>query len=164
MTEYERHELSYAFPALTRDSGLNVLVDSIQAHGYLEDKPIVLFEDRILDGWNRYQASKIVGVEPTYREFEGTPEHARLFILTENAARRQMTKAQHAYAFVGMQSWLPENLQQTPKQISAATGASLGTVTKAFKAWDQSPERAQQVGGRSTGQRRPSGRCGNSGG
>ena len=93
------------------------------------------------------QAAKIVGVEPTYREFEGTPEHARRFILPYHRERCPTANDQGSAClrFRRHESWLPANLRADTQTKSAATGASLGTVTKAFKAWDQSPERAQQV-------------------
>jgi ParB-like chromosome segregation protein Spo0J len=52
------------------------LESSMRAVGFLAECPIILYEGKILDGWHRYQASRIVGVMPHFSVFTGTKEQA----------------------------------------------------------------------------------------
>jgi ParB-like chromosome segregation protein Spo0J len=72
------------------DDELQNLTDDIRAHGLLD--PIVLFEQRILDGRNRAAACSSAGVAPGYVEFEGTREEALVFVVSHNLKRRHLTK------------------------------------------------------------------------
>jgi ParB-like chromosome segregation protein Spo0J len=69
---------------------LQSLADDIRAHGLLD--PIVLFENRILDGRNRASACENAGLAPRYVEFEGTREDALMFVVSHNLKRRHLTK------------------------------------------------------------------------
>jgi hypothetical protein len=69
---------------------LQSLADDIRAHGLLD--PIVLFENRILDGRNRAAACESAGLTPRYVEFEGTREEALMFVVSHNLKRRHLTK------------------------------------------------------------------------
>ncbi len=99
--EYEAHELSLAFPDMPADQFRRFVAD-IKANGL--NNPIVLFEGKILDGRHRYRACREVGVTPMFREFqEGNPDEAShgdpvAYVQSENAARRQLTESQLAYA------------------------------------------------------------------
>ena len=57
----EFHPLANAFPLL-EGAEFDELVASIRARGQLEK--IIVFEDPILDGRNRYRACLVAGVEP----------------------------------------------------------------------------------------------------
>jgi ParB-like chromosome segregation protein Spo0J len=76
-------------PSADKDE-LQSLADDIRAHGLLD--PIVLFENRILDGRNRAAACEGAGVAPRYVEFEGTREEALMFVVSHNLKRRHLTK------------------------------------------------------------------------
>ena len=69
---------------------LESLIDDIRAHGLLD--PIVLFEQRILDGRNRAAACEAAGVAPRYVEFHGAREEALMFVVSHNLKRRHLTK------------------------------------------------------------------------
>ena len=69
---------------------LQSLADDIRAHGLLD--PIVLFENRILDGRNRAAACESASLTPRYVEFEGTREEALMFVVSHNLKRRHLTK------------------------------------------------------------------------
>lgn len=145
MESYERHEMSFGYDALTMETGLGVLVDSMREHGFDKETPIVLFEGAILDGWNRYQAAQIAGVEPEFIEFEGDETDAVYFVIRHNSARRHMTIIQQAYAMRRIEVLLPQNKQRTPAQVAALTGASLAQVKKGFLMFDEDPELAEKV-------------------
>jgi hypothetical protein len=60
-------------------------------------QPIGLYEDKILDGRNRYKAAKEVGykfTEADFREFVGTLEQAEAYVWSANYSRRNLTTAQ----------------------------------------------------------------------
>ena len=69
---------------------LQGLADDIRAHGLFD--PIVLFENRILDGRNRAAACESAGLTPRYVEFKGTREEALMFVVSHNLKRRHLTK------------------------------------------------------------------------
>jgi len=66
---------------------LDALVADIKSHGLQE--PIVLFEDMILDGWNRYRACKQLRIEPTTTVFNG-PGSPLDYAVSMNMERRHL--------------------------------------------------------------------------
>jgi hypothetical protein len=72
----ESHPLANLFPLL-EGSEFEELVADIKANGLVE--PIVMFEDKILDGRNRYRACLAAGVEPAFRPFMGDDPPAKKF-------------------------------------------------------------------------------------
>lgn len=91
----EFHEFAACYPLLEGDS-LDSLAESIRKHGLME--PIVLFQGKVLDGRNRMTCCTIAGVEPRFREFEGTDEEALQYVCCVNTDRRHLTKSQLAMA------------------------------------------------------------------
>jgi ParB-like chromosome segregation protein Spo0J len=83
------HPICLLMPSADEDE-LQSLTEDIRAHGLLD--PIVLFENRILDGRNRAAACESAGREPRYVEFEGTREEALMFVVSHNLKRRHLTK------------------------------------------------------------------------
>ena len=91
---YVAHELADLLPMIDGVNFENLKVD-IAKNGILE--PILLFEDRILDGRNRYRAGKAVGhsfAAANFRMFDGTYAEAEAYVFSTNFLRRQMTNAQ----------------------------------------------------------------------
>ena len=123
------------------------LTESMEAHGYLEDHPIILYEGRILDGGHRYKAANETGVTPTYRDFKGTEAQALAFILASNTHRRHLTSRQIAQTLVNAESLKPERKRATTKQLAAAAGVSEQTVREAQKLTEKDPPGAVAVAG-----------------
>ena len=98
---YEPHELSMAFPDMPLDQ-FQRLAKDIKANGL--NHPIVLLEGKILDGRHRYKACREYGIAPRFREFhEGDADEfchgdPVAYVQSENAARRQLSESQLAYA------------------------------------------------------------------
>jgi ParB-like chromosome segregation protein Spo0J len=64
---YEQHPLAEMFPLL-KDAEFDDLVEDIRKHGLRE--PIILFEQKVIDGRNRERACIKAGVESRYCPME----------------------------------------------------------------------------------------------
>lgn len=90
VVEKEFHELANIFP-LMNDAELNNLAEDIKKNGLIE--PIVLLNDKILDGRNRYIACKKINYEPSFKQFQNHIE-ALDYVLSGNLYRRHLNTAQ----------------------------------------------------------------------
>jgi N6-adenosine-specific RNA methylase IME4 len=66
------------------------LVASIKTHGYDPRHPILLFENAILDGRNRYLAARKAGVKPVFIQWQANGLDPFAFAWQENAVRRHL--------------------------------------------------------------------------
>src|ERR1700676_387730 len=82
------HPIAEPFPLMDADE-LRKLADNIKANGLRE--PIITFEEKILDGNNRFEACKIAGVEPQFEEYEGDDPVA--YVISHNLTRRHLSVA-----------------------------------------------------------------------
>lgn len=89
----EFHEIAEIFPAMLAEN-LKTLTADIKKNGLKET--IWLFEDKILDGRNRYLACKSAGVVPKYCTFEGSAEEALSHVWSLNFERRHLNAGQTA--------------------------------------------------------------------
>lgn len=87
------HPLADIFP-LIDGAEFDALRADIAAHGVRE--PVVLFEGAILDGRNRYRASRAAGVDCPLTEYRGADPAA--FVVSLNIHRRHLTESQRAMA------------------------------------------------------------------
>jgi len=89
---YMAHEVAEWFPLLG-DAELRELATSIQREGQIE--AIVVWNDVLLDGRNRWRACELAGVEPRVvaREFADETACGR-WIVAVNVARRHLTYSQ----------------------------------------------------------------------
>jgi hypothetical protein len=85
------HPLTEIFPVLEGPE-FDALVSDIAKHGQIE--PIVLFEDKILDGRNRFRACAVAGVVPRFEPYQGD-DPLRL-VLSRNVRRRHLDESQRA--------------------------------------------------------------------
>lgn len=92
MTErLEFHELANIFPMLSGKEAEALALD-ISEHGQLE--PIAIFDGKILDGRNRYNACLSAGVVPQFQEYVGSDPVA--FVISANLKRRHLDESQRA--------------------------------------------------------------------
>ena len=87
----EKHPFNI-FPEMTAEEREEVRSD-IQMHGYDERYPVILYQDKVLDGWNRQQICEELCVLPKYEEFNGSDLEAMDFIWRSNK-RRNLTSSQ----------------------------------------------------------------------
>jgi ParB-like chromosome segregation protein Spo0J len=125
--ERQAHEYADKFPMLAEPE-LKELADDIKKNGLLE--PIRIYQDKILDGRNRYAACKLAGVTPRLVIFSGTDEEAMAFVVSENLSRRHLNESQRAMIaadFATMKVGRQRQLQEKPERTDTA---SLNTQEK----------------------------------
>ena len=90
---YPKHRLNI-FPRMN-DEDFARLISDIEANGFDPTQSIYLYENAILDGWNRDQACQELGITPRYEDFVGNDMDAINFVLRTNK-RRNITSSQWA--------------------------------------------------------------------
>jgi hypothetical protein len=94
--DFQYHPTTVLFPMLDADE-LGKLAEDIKQNGLLE--AIVLYEGMILDGRNRYEACRSVGVKPRFTELPelipGTASPVQ-YVVSANLHRRHLTTSQRA--------------------------------------------------------------------
>ena len=139
---YERHELSAAWPDYTEEEFTD-LVEDVRVHGILN--PIIVYEDKILDGWHRYRAALAVpGTSLPILEFEIEPDlefrDPRDYVISMNANRRMLDVSQRAIAVAavrerlspGNPDWSGEH-GMTMDEIAGEANASVRTMQNAYR-------------------------------
>ncbi len=91
MNELTYHEIANIFPMMSQPE-LLALADDIKQTG-LQNK-IILYEGKILDGRNRYEACRMVGVDPDFEQYEGNDPLRNIISL--NLRRRHLDESQRA--------------------------------------------------------------------
>jgi len=89
----EKHRFNI-FPEMSKEE-FGVLKNDILTNGYDQAQPIVIFEGDILDGWNRYHACEVLGIEAPTRNFKGGFIAAIEFVMRSNK-RRNLSSGQWA--------------------------------------------------------------------
>jgi N6-adenosine-specific RNA methylase IME4 len=97
---YEAHELANIFPLIEGDE-FDKLVDDIKTNGLLN--PIVLYEGKILDGRNRFNACLEAGIQPLFVEYDGDEPDA--YVIALNVRRRHLKQQQIDQYLVEFQDW-----------------------------------------------------------
>lgn len=89
------HEIADVFPMMN-SSQMAELVDDIRANGLRH--PVLVFEDKVLDGRNRYKACGLAGVAVTTIEYTGDWDAAVKLVASENIHRRHLSNNERAFA------------------------------------------------------------------
>jgi len=109
---YKKHEYNI-YPELTGEQYDN-LKKSIQA-GYDDSFPIIIFENKILDGWNRYLICKELNIEPVFKEFEGNELDAVMYVIKSNV-RRDLEPSVRAALIVDMEELVSKLEEEARKR------------------------------------------------
>lgn len=151
---YELHPLCTLFPRVT-GAEFDALVQDIRANGLRQ--PIVLHNDMILDGGNRYRACLEAGVQPHFEHYEG--ESIVAFVLSANLHRRHLSAGQQAAIVASAQDWAKAQGRggdrksdqsailhfDSVQKRAAEAGASVRTQKMADKVVKESPELGKKV-------------------
>lgn len=89
--EYELHELCKIFPPMPDDQFAS-LVDDIRENGLRN--PIVIFENKVLDGRHRYRACLELNRQPVSVIYDGSDPLG--FVISHNLNRRHLDESQRA--------------------------------------------------------------------
>jgi ParB-like chromosome segregation protein Spo0J len=116
----EPHPLAALFPPIPDDE-LQALADDIRQHGQRE--PVLTFEGKILDGWNRVRACRLINRKPWGMEFDPasaktTPEQ---LVISANLRRRHLSGSQMAAIVVELSEQIErEGRSRTTRDAWAA--------------------------------------------
>ena len=91
--KHQKHSLNI-FPEMGAED-FNRLKCDLESNGYDASQPIWLFHGEIIDGWNRQRACSELGLQPVYKDFDGTEMEAIEFVMRTNK-RRNLTSSQWA--------------------------------------------------------------------
>ena len=125
--KYEKHKYNI-FPEMQSDD-YNRLRDDIRANGYDEKQPIYLYNGAVLDGWNRYTACTQLGIQPTYKEFEGNYIEAINFVMRTNK-RRNLNSTQWACIAVEADDIIEVLKEETEKERRAKQAETQSVTMK----------------------------------
>jgi ParB-like chromosome segregation protein Spo0J len=132
---YEFHPFADLFPMLDKDSvGFKALIEDIKANR--QHEPVLLYEGKILDGRNRYNACQHLGKDVLTRDYTGSDPIG--FVLSINLHRRHLNTSQRAMVAAKL-----ANLKDGANQHSE--GTSIEVASKLLNVGRASIERARQV-------------------
>lgn len=108
----KKHEYNI-FPEMLPED-YNRLKSDISNNGYDLKYPIWLYEDKILDGWNRQRVCNELKVQPIYKDFQGSDIDAINFVMRTNK-RRNLTSTQWACVAVEAEDLIIKIREATEK-------------------------------------------------
>lgn len=97
--DFKLHELCTLW-SQANDSDLDEMIKVTRTIGGIFNEPATVWNGLMLDGRNRQIVCRTLGIPLYYREFNGTYEQARAFVIAKNAARRHLTKDQQTMYLV----------------------------------------------------------------
>ena len=90
----EYHEIANIFPMMSIEEYQKLKTD-ILTNGFDESLPIIIYENKILDGRNRYKACNELGITPKFRQFNNDDPIG--YVVRTNLHRRHLDKGQLAF-------------------------------------------------------------------
>ena len=157
--DLESHKYADIFPMIENNE-LENLKSDIKEHGLLQ--PIIMLDNKILDGRNRYTACKQLGITPKFEEYKG--DKPLEFVISLNLKRRHLTQSQAGVIALdvlpmleelarqrqGSREDIVEKLPQSDKARSAVQAGKLFNVSEKYvreakKLKETSPELLEEV-------------------
>ncbi len=102
------HPIASIFPMMS-DSEFQAHKEDIRANGLIE--PIWIYQDQIIDGRNRYNACRELGIEPQFRKYEGNGSLIA-FVVGLNLKRRHLNDSQKAFVALEILPYLEKEAKQ----------------------------------------------------
>jgi ParB-like chromosome segregation protein Spo0J len=116
----EAHEYAKLFP-MANETTLAEMAADIKQRNLLN--PIILLDNQILDGRNRYQACIMAGVKPSFVDYEGTDPLAD--VLSWNLHRRQLTPSQLAMVALACKPMFEKLAKERQSELGKTHGDTL---------------------------------------
>lgn len=135
-TTLRPHPAAELFPMMP-GADLDALAADIQANGQRE--PIILHDGLILDGRNRYEACRMLGIEAETMDWAGRGDPAA-FVISMNLHRRHLSESQRAMIAAKF-----AKLSRGANQHTSIEGPSIEQAAEVFKVGRASVERARTV-------------------
>ena len=88
---YETHPAAALFPMLS-EGELASLAEDIRQRGLLH--PVILHDDRVLDGRNRLAACGLAGIKPRFLKWRAEGTSPVEWAISSNLKRRHLSKGQ----------------------------------------------------------------------
>jgi hypothetical protein len=133
MSALEFHPLANLFP-LIEGAEFDELVADIKANGLSE--AIVVFDDKILDGRNRYRACVAAAVQHRIMPYRGADPLA--FVISKNVHRRHLNESQRAIVAAKLAQLRPGDNQHSE-------GLPIGRSSELLNVGERSVARAREV-------------------
>jgi N6-adenosine-specific RNA methylase IME4/ParB-like chromosome segregation protein Spo0J len=127
------HPLADVFP-LIEGGEFESLVQDIRQHGLRE--PVVLYQDQILDGRNRYRACQATGTDCSFKVYEGNDPAA--YVVSLNLKRRHLDESQRAMVAAKLATLRRGDNQHTE-------GLPIGRSSELLNVGERSIARAREV-------------------
>ena len=139
--ELEPHPLALIFPAYT-DAQMMELVADLGRNGM--NRPIDLYEGKVLDGWNRRQAAIKAGMAsvPTVEYLGDNP---RAYVIFQNYTRRHLTDDQRAMIAAKFATMARGAMTDLPQVGGKSLGVSAEAAAAKMKVPLRTVERAKAV-------------------
>lgn len=142
------HPLADIFPMIP-ESEIKLLAQDIKTNGLLQK--IILHENKILDGRNRYLACRMADVEPVFMDYKG--KNPLGFVISANLHRRHLSESQRAVIaakLADMEPHRPNKSANLPTSVSQPQAAKLLNVSdrsiRSVKAIERAaPEKIKEI-------------------
>jgi N6-adenosine-specific RNA methylase IME4 len=121
----EFHEIANIFPLMDGPE-FAALVDDIKQNGLLD--PIIIHENKIIDGRNRYRACLAAGIEPRFEEWKQNDMPMLDWVVSKNLHRRHLNETQRSVVAKKLTTF---NLGDNQYTIGSANLPTQNTVTQA---------------------------------
>jgi hypothetical protein len=122
--KYPAHTLAKLFPPMDA-TAFKELVADIKRNGLLH--PIILYQERVLDGVHRQDACLDAGIEPRFEKFFGDDPVS--FVLSNNLARRHLSESQRAMIAAKI-AVLPRGYNSSKEPSANMTTKQVGRLLK----------------------------------
>lgn len=129
MSKLESHPIADLFPPMGGEE-FDALVADIKKNGLRQE--LVLYEDKILDGRNRYRACLAAGIAASWMEFKGDDPAA--YVISANIHRRHLTAEQKRELIAKLLKAQPEKSDRQIADTVKASPTTVGTVRTKMEA------------------------------
>jgi ParB-like chromosome segregation protein Spo0J len=146
------HPIADLFP-LMEGTDFDALVADIKAHGLIE--PIWLYEDKILDGRNRYRACLDAGVDPRYRNHYGDHASAVAYVISANIHRRHLSPEKKRELIEQLIVASPEKSDRQIAKTAKVHNETVAAVRKKVEATDGFRQLKKRIGADGKARKQP---------